>query len=280
MPPSAMVISGALGADRFRNLVAQKRTGSSNRSAPSAKRSRHSAVASEDTPPKRPQMPRENASSTKDSCAVGPGLAERGRLLSRGRDAAAVATRTASAQNCVMSDLVPLEDGKGHMLGPQPASGCDGFQRAHLEKWMQRAADAVPRSRCAGGMPKAKTGGLQEAYLRAVRDHLSRCHLAAFVQDKPKVDDKGNQTTMLVTALDVCECPEGFLVQADVLQGASNIADGRLVRFIFHRRHPVFKDHAGWTPRRGCRFRIDGFVVAADCPSGSVILPQLVVPAM
>lgn len=280
-------MQGALGADRFRQLAAQKQA------IPPTKRSRRGTLASEDTPPKRPQMSRENASSIKDSHTSVPGLAERGRLLCKGRDAAESAAMT---ENSEPPGLIPLADNCQEDLSrPPPVTDNvrgDGFQRAHLEKWMQRAADAAPRSRCTGQavIPKAKVGGVQELYHRAVRDHLSRSHLETYnrastqalpsAKDGAKVDDTGNQKEALLAVLDVSERPEGFLVLADVLQGADNVAEGCLARVIFHHRHPVFQQHVGWTPRRGVRLRINSFVIAAQCPTGPIILPQVVVPAM
>jgi hypothetical protein len=83
-----------------------------------------------------------------------------------------------------------------------------------------------------------------------------------------------------VTTLNICECAEGFLVESDVLQGSSKVAEGCMVRIIFHSRHPVLKHREGWVLRRGCRLCIDGFLVVANGNNGPVILPQLVTPAM
>jgi len=169
------------------------------------------------------------------------------------------------------------------------ASG-EGFKRGRLAEWMELAVQHAPP---AMRQQRAVPGGIQDAYLRAVRSYLTGCSLAArqeVVAEDCKVNLEDTDT-MVTTVLEVYPGQEGTLLTVQVMSlpsspsaaaecAAAGIAVASSARLILHHRHPALTTSldAQWPPTAGTRVLVRGFQVASkpNCrrqSAGPLLIP-------
>lgn len=153
-----------------------------------------------------------------------------------------------------------------------------GFRPGRLAQWMELNVQNAPPTRT-GRDARALPGGLQDAYVRAVRHYLTEASLAAQqdaemnAEERPVAPSAGTAFTgsLLVAVADAHEGPEGLLIGAAVLQAwmSDNPAMDSSVRLLLHRRHSIFHQRGeAWFPRPGMRLRVQNFNVVAPGAGG------------
>eukprot|EP00928_Gymnodinium_smaydae_P021728 TRINITY_DN1850_c0_g3_i1.p1 TRINITY_DN1850_c0_g3~~TRINITY_DN1850_c0_g3_i1.p1 ORF type:complete len:391 (-),score=50.15 TRINITY_DN1850_c0_g3_i1:323-1495(-) len=186
------------------------------------------------------------------------------------------------------------------------ASSCEAkgvLQRGRLTEWMELAArHAPPQTRNA----RAVAGGLQDAYLRAVRGHLT----SASLRSAGSAEAHGSRGTgELFVVVDQSDLgPEGLLISGFVSEAVEDGDEGGNaslrsltggpggpVRLLLHRGHPAMssktslqqesdqalrhqmhgreQEHA-WIPVRGTVLDVRGVrVIAQGTRAGPLLLP-------
>merc|ERR1712183_608570 len=88
------------------------------------------------------------------------------------------------------------------------------FRRGRLAEWMELAVQHAPPSM---RQQRAVPGGLQDAYLRAVRSYLTGCSLAAGREVDSELNKRDAEDDAFVaTVLEAHRGQEGILVSAKV----------------------------------------------------------------
>jgi len=174
------------------------------------------------------------------------------------------------------------------------------FQRGRLEEWMALSARHAPPSKLGKRHVRAAPGGLQDAYIGAVRWCLtsatlkSRSHARA-----PDAASAGSASTayeerprgagaalpgcqgdiqgpLVVAVREAHESAEGLLLVARVvaeaevlLQALGHRAHGIVggaessARLLLHRQHPALQGQQKWLPGPGTLLQVHGFAIAA-----------------
>lgn len=185
------------------------------------------------------------------------------------------------AGEAVATDGVIVPVGDGHQ-----------FQRRRLAEWMELAAQHAPPVM---KQQRALPGGMQDAYLRAVRSYLTACSLAAR-SDVPAEDAVNSEQVsairdpeeeLVLSVVEVHPGQEGTLVTTEVAAvptsgsyassgTAAGLKVGATARLLLHHRHPALTvgldarnahDYC-WPPAPGTRLIVRGFKVVAAASSG------------
>lgn len=175
-----------------------------------------------------------------------------------------------------------------------------GFQRGRLTEWAQLAVEHAPKAR-PGKDKRAVPGGLQDAYIHAVRRYLTETSLACQGANTPVVPGQeavtpghepseavvlacpSRRACLLLRVADAHDAFEGVIVPAELLEGSvsQHVGVGCRVRLLLHRRHPLMQQNGEWVPRAGNRLKVRGFQVVAQGAAGRgpLLLPVEVAAA-
>jgi len=164
----------------------------------------------------------------------------------------------------------------------------EGFKRGRLAEWMELAVQHAPP---AMKQQRAVPGGMQDAYLRAVRSYLTGCSLAA--RQEADADHCKSRTAveeaLVFIVSEVHPGQEGTLLSVEVAvlpsvagaadaSAAAGLAVGAPARLLLHHRHPALTagldvcgtSDCSWPPSAGAKVLVRGFqvvVAASSSPS-------------
>lgn len=194
------------------------------------------------------------------------------------------------ARSCALNEALDRKklrtDQLGHAEAGQASGEGGGFQRGRLHEWASLAAQHAPPVR-KGQHRHAVPGGLQDAYVHAVRRYLTEASLACQgshteappqqAAAAPAVDgalvpvDPVRAACLVLAVVDASDALEGTLVSATLLDGAvanHQLGSGGTLRLILHRRHPLLQQSGDWLPRAGDGLIVRGFQVVARGAGG------------
>eukprot|EP00927_Polykrikos_kofoidii_P044339 TRINITY_DN38331_c0_g1_i1.p1 TRINITY_DN38331_c0_g1~~TRINITY_DN38331_c0_g1_i1.p1 ORF type:complete len:467 (+),score=36.16 TRINITY_DN38331_c0_g1_i1:37-1401(+) len=184
-------------------------------------------------------------------------------------------------------------------FGP-PDANKGVLQRDRLAEWMELAVQHAPPSRiCRSG--RVSASGFQDAYIRAVRSHLTEASLtfSSRCNSTTKVDAQEDEPCLEIVVISVHFSAEGMLVcgkMADAcfergrhaFAASLDLQSGSPVRLLVHRRHPAMQqqtllgqppqhDHRhqhrscnAWVPQPGALIEARTLIVVASSTAPAV----------
>jgi len=228
-----------------------------------------------------------------DSGATGPphpglGLVARSHMLN---EALGKRARTSLLPSAAAAEARGTDGGGG-------GTGSGGaFQRGRLGEWMELAVQHAPPTR-KGQHRRAVPGGMQDAYIHAVRRYLTEASLAsqaaaskaAEVQAQStaqgsreealvpaEVAEPATSSSAVLVVVSGFDGLEGTVVSARVSEESTTrrVKAGNVIRLLLHRRHPVFQKHGDWVPEAGERLAVKGFQLVGTTTRGrgQLLLP-------
>lgn len=221
-------------------------------------------------------------------------LAARSRAFGEALEKKAKASQATRAAPMVAMELNTQDN-----MGSQENGS---FQPGQLATWMELAAQSAPPTR-PGREGRVMAGGLQESYVRAIRNHLTEASLAAHANatgrnglsdgcpstatELPVPTPSATAATggvasvsLLIEAVEAHKGPEGLLIFGTVLEASSascGLDPGSTVRTVLHKRHAALQRLGdAWAPNPGSRLRMRlrrSVALAATCGWGPLLVP-------
>jgi len=224
-----------------------------------------------------------------------PGLSLAARSRAFGE---ALEKKARASQATRAGPLVAMEvDTQGNMGSQENGS----FRPGQLATWMELAAQSAPPTR-PGREGRVMAGGLQESYVRAIRNHLTEASLAAHANTVGRnglsdgcpvtatelpaptsataAAGGAAEVSLLMEVVEAHEGPEGLLIFGTVLEASSascGLDPGSTVRTLLHKRHAAVRQLGdAWAPHPGSRLRMRlrrNAALAATCGWGPLLVP-------